>query len=539
MTADAKIKVTLEDFTPYDRSVQWQLHDAYFANRGIAAWIQGDVPYWATSNYGIARQHAQLFVELVQELVDSGRAGPDEELWVLEVGSGLGRFAANFFRALESDCGAPGLAVAARLRYLFSDYSARSLGEATTTDLLVPLVQSGRLRPALFDIREPRAITFLPEGKPFSGQLTAVIANYVCCVTAPKLVRKTQAGYLEKYVRLTTEVEPSNAAAPAALLAALLEAPTRENQLQTLGTEIEWRPLVLEELLPDPLHGRLVRALLEGPSEAMVTYPHMFVDCLRALAPTVRPGGLVLVCDYGSPEMADLAGLKERPPTHYGNTLNHQVDFAVFDALCAQAGWNLRRTTSPFRSVHCAAIAFSPELAPRVAEAFERIEVEREDGERLLELGKAARLHAAQNEHAAAARLFRRYLQLDPDDVEALYQMGVSCIESANYPSAAEHLGRGRALDRERRFDFDFQLGRAYFWLGEYARAIERYQASLERDQHPVTYANLGAIHLRLKDYKGAYQALTRALEIDPQHQLAREVYQQLAAEWLSELGAK
>ena len=32
------MKVLLQDFVPYDESVQWLIHDAYFADRGIGAW---------------------------------------------------------------------------------------------------------------------------------------------------------------------------------------------------------------------------------------------------------------------------------------------------------------------------------------------------------------------------------------------------------------------------------------------------------------------------------------------------------------------
>jgi hypothetical protein len=64
--------VILQEFLPYDQSLHWRVHDAYFAQRGMAAWTSGDIPFFATSNYPIARQHARVLVEVFRnrETVD-------------------------------------------------------------------------------------------------------------------------------------------------------------------------------------------------------------------------------------------------------------------------------------------------------------------------------------------------------------------------------------------------------------------------------------------------------------------------------------
>ncbi|MEZ0229591.1 MAG: hypothetical protein ACAI25_13260, partial [Planctomycetota bacterium] len=79
--------IVLEDHVPYDRSAIWRIHDAYFAERGSKAWTEGEIPFYATSNYAIARQHARAIIALVRVLEEEGAVRPDETVCLLEVGA--------------------------------------------------------------------------------------------------------------------------------------------------------------------------------------------------------------------------------------------------------------------------------------------------------------------------------------------------------------------------------------------------------------------------------------------------------------------
>ena len=85
--------IIVEDFVPYDQSVQWQLTQAYYEQRGIRAWTQGDLPFQATCNYPATRQHAGFLVDLVDALEAAGKLDPQDPIRVLELGAGSGVFA--------------------------------------------------------------------------------------------------------------------------------------------------------------------------------------------------------------------------------------------------------------------------------------------------------------------------------------------------------------------------------------------------------------------------------------------------------------
>src|SRR5581483_10397935 len=277
------------------------------------------------------------------------RAG--ERVDVLEVGSGQGTFCKNLLRVLEVARHEEPRALAKRLRYVLSDYSEKSLREAIQQPLLARHVASGVVVPALLDLRRPGALTDL-EGRPLAVRLVATWASYICCATPAKVFQKTRDGFEEKHVRIRVRLGGDGEAPPAdALLAGLLEQSLEPELMKGLDVSSEWRPVSLEAAL-DARHARSVRETLADFEEGTLVYPHVFLDFARALGERKRPGGLLLVSDFGVSSPEDLRGRKPRDPVHYGNTISQGVNFPLFDAFARTEGLALARTRSAFASLH-------------------------------------------------------------------------------------------------------------------------------------------------------------------------------------------
>lgn len=525
------MQILVEDFVPYDRSVQWRIHDAYFEKRGIAAWSFGEIPYAATSNYAIGRQHARLLTKAIRELLREGALGADEEIWLLEIGSGLGQFAGNFLRALDEGCGAFAREVARRVRYVMSDFSETTVREAIRTPALAPLVATGRLVPALFDLRNPGRLVDL-HGAQIAKPLTALISNYVCCVSPMKIFRKEGEGaYSEKYIQVRAEVSGDATAARQAV-AELFERPTRPELMEGLEVEVDWRPAQLEEVFPDGPHPDIVRQTLGSFKEATIIYPYVFLDMLRAIRPAMKPGGIVLVNDYGSCDPSTMEGLQDGRPRHYGNTVNHGVNFLILDTWCRREGISHVRTDNPFRAVHTTAIRFGREVSPAFASAFARIYDDRHDGEDLLDFVAAARESSTQGSYERAVRFYQRSLQLDPNHLESLFRIGEACIDDDQPERGLHWLLHGKSLDDTGYFDFDFQIGRVLFRIKRYDEAMAAYERSLAREPDAATYTNIGRIHEERQEWRLAYDAYHRALALKPTYDRAQRLLEALRTCW-------
>ena len=519
--------IPIEDFVPFEQSVVWKIHDAYFAQRASTAWTSGEIPFQSTSHYVIARGHARLFCKLVDELEASGVVGREDSLEVLEVGCGLGRFAANFLRALERGCGPRGRELAPRLRYFLSDFSERTVREAAETPALAAAVASGRIVPALFDLRSPGKLRSLA-GKALRPRLATVFASYVVCVGPVRAVRKTSAGYFEKFVRVSLEVADEDVAGrdPDAVAERLAD-PTTPELMKSLHLETEWRPAALEQLLPDALHAGTLALALEPFAEATVAYPLAWFEAMRALARRVLEGGLILVNDYGTCAREQMSGLHDLTPQHFGNTVNHGVSMALFDFFCPRAGLSCVRTEDVFRSVHVAAVRKAPEVGRRFRAAFRSIY--RPSDADILDFRLASRACVDKGDHLGAARLLQRCIDLDDGDSELFLGAGEAAL-AARLPQHAElFLKRGRALVGERTLPFDRLLGRAYLEARRFALARRTFRAILARGTDAEAWAGLALIHAAHNQHRQAWRCCEEALAADPGHERAATLRSALA----------
>jgi tetratricopeptide (TPR) repeat protein len=534
------MNVTLQEATPFDRSVLWRIHDAYFASRGIDAWNLGEVPFYATSSFASATQHARFFTELVGERIRQGALGPGDDLWVLEVGSGLGRFAANFYRALLKSCGPLGAELVHRVRWILSDYSAKSLGEAVATPALARLVAEGRLIPALYDLRHPEALRTL-DGAPFDPPaLTWIVANYVSCVLPLKTVQwRRDAGFFEQWVRVRTEI-PDDAPDPdpERALADLLADPTRAKLLEeSVQMDIEWRPTTPEALYPEDTHAATLRAFAADLPEASFGYPHGFFDFLRVAAGFLGEGGLVLVNDYGSVDVAAIRGRYDRKPQIYGNSLANAIHFPLVRAWAEANGWTSQSTRDPLASIHSCALRPGPAFGDAERAAFEGAYVRNRGTDDIMDWATAAAMCVDNREFDRAVRFYRRCLAIEPDSVEFHHKLGNAAIEGRRYDLAIPYLRRGLELAGEESttYDFEFQLGRAYCLLEDYPTAIDWYEKAIQKESHPTTFTNLGVVYQQIGRLEDALRCYHRALSLDRADLRARGAMLLLRDRWWKE----
>ena len=178
---------------------------------------------------------------------------------------------------------------------------------------------------------------------------------------------------------------------------------------------------------------------------------------LQALRPRLRPGAAVLISDFQGP----LRGDPEAEPVRFGGSLAHPVDFRIFDAFAASAGFGVTRTKGTLRSVHIAAV-YPDGPAPRaVRSGFRRAFVLRHENEDMIDFTAAAAQADAAGEPELAARLYRRCLRHAPTDAELAYRFGRSLLRAGAYELAARALSKGLALPGAREYDFVAQLRRA------------------------------------------------------------------------------
>lgn len=509
--------VTLEAPTPFDTCIAWRLHDAYWSQRGPAAWQSGEVPFYSTSNLATARQHAALLVALVQDLQASGHLHPESEVWVLEAGCGLGLFAANFLTALETGPD-DHRALLARLRYLITDCSETNLRQVLELPRVAPWHLSGHLVPALYDLRQPTSITRL-DGQP-TPPITLIVCNYVCSVI-PQQQLQLRDSPAQSWHELLVETRVATELPAVLFLEQATRDATRQNLLTDLDLQMSWRPLELSAhpILTDR-HQQTLALFTEGLSNATFGYPARYFDFLVAAQSLLVPGGAIMTSDYGGATRDKVRGLRDRRPQTYGNSLAQETCFAIFDAFAQTLGWGICRTRGNLDSVHSALVA--THIGPALQAAFEAQFRGILLVDELLDHTASARHFAALKDFPRALRYWLRAAAMDELNPELRYRIGECAIEAGEYALAITHLLAGHALDPHT-FDFDFMLGRATWLADQPAEAIGWYEQSLGREPHPVTWTNLGVIHFAQNREAQAWACFESAIALDPEYPRALE----------------
>jgi tetratricopeptide (TPR) repeat protein len=510
------MKTTLEEAVPYHRSVLWQIHDAYFATRGLDAWVGGDIPYLSTSNFAAARQHARLFEALVAELESRGALAPDAPLPILEIGSGLGELAGNYLRALDER-------IAPRVRYVISDYHASTVTGAIDVPEMQARVAAGQVIPALFDLRDPTSLRDL-DGRELRLPLIAVLASYVGCVAPIKVVRRDHDRYFEVCTTIAA-LEP---------LEDVLMRAARPGVMRALDIRYSWREAPLEDIAGERFHAAVLARMTAAHPQAVVQYPFVLFDLLRALRDRLADGGMIVLSDYGRSEGGLLHETTFRGPEMFGNSLAHGLDFAIFEHFAAVAGASTGRTQGALRSVQTAVLRFGG-MSAAFAEAFARHQQASSDSDAVLDLTSAARHFSGgpEAQPIRAVRLFQRALELDPYSAALHHEIADACLQAGLLGMAEAYLHRCVELDQRDEHDVDFDLGRVYARTDRPREALACYQRSLERGANPGTLANMAVAYMELGspgELDAAEAALLDALEIAPGYERAGQLLAELRA---------
>jgi cytochrome c-type biogenesis protein CcmH/NrfG len=137
---------------------------------------------------------------------------------------------------------------------------------------------------------------------------------------------------------------------------------------------------------------------------------------------------------------------------------------------------------------------------------------------------------AAEAALTQAVAPFVEAVQKNPQDFNALVQLGNMYYDARQYPSAIEYYERALKIHPENP-DVRTDMGTAYWYAGNIEKALSELQTSLKyRPGHPQTLFNLGWIRWQGKaDPKGAVEAWETLLKANPDYPQKQQVEQNIA----------
>lgn len=121
-------RLLIQDFRPLAESIEWELGQLYWEERGSRAFISDDVPFTINNDGNLSKNAAEV---LFVNLLESERNGMlESQIRVLEIGIGTGLFARYFLDAFQALCHQYDKDYYQKLCYIAADQSESMLADA-------------------------------------------------------------------------------------------------------------------------------------------------------------------------------------------------------------------------------------------------------------------------------------------------------------------------------------------------------------------------------------------------------------------------
>lgn len=507
------------------RSLLWKLQRNYFERQGIAAWSTGAVPHHITSNAFIADTYARVVFGFLRDC--HAAANPDDAstfapldlsqpIYVVELGSGPGRFAYLFLKKL--------LNIQSRsvlkdipVKYVMTDFAEQNIEHWRNHPWLQPFVESGSLDFARFDVERDEELRLAHSGDTLSPLTVrnplVLISNYVFDSIPQDAFYVAQGQLYETLVTLNT---PQKEADP--------------NDPEILSrVEISYHNKLVEgDYYDDPEWNRMLQDYRERLPGAAILFPLTALRCLQSFQRLSSGRMLVLSGDRGYNGDEALVRGQGAPVINIHGSFSMMIDYHLIGEYCVRHEGQALHPAHGHESLNISAFIFGKqpdgfiETRQAYAEAVEKF--------------------GPDDFFSLRGGLEDAYETLTLQQILAFLRL--SCWDYnvfwACLPVIKSHLAAASELDKQALSEAIRQIWDAYLPIGEeedlafelgtlllemefYTEALEflQYSVSLYR-MEPGTAYNLGVCYQGLRQIEKAHECINQALELDPEFDAAK-----------------
>jgi tetratricopeptide (TPR) repeat protein len=497
----------IQDFVPLAESLEWELGQQYLRDRGNKAFISdaSPVPFVINNDGTLSRNAAEVFFA---SLVEAEKTAPLEaEIFVLELGIGVGLFARYFLDNFRDLCLKNKKDYYDRLSYIAADKSRRMLLDVLRHGVLAN--HPGRYRVRQVDAMEPEKLL---HDLMFVGHaakpLRAVFLNYLLdCLPAAVLelegdqvrqlcVRTCVARNinLEHHTDMRVDALKERAKSDDPL--------AKQELLEVYGlfaSEYDYRPVDVKTLP----HGSF--ALDYGRRlTKRVLHSYGAIQSLEKLLTMVSDQGFILVNDYGQTQA-----------TRDDEVEHQRFSLATFVGVNFHSGGcQFVEPSGEERGIHSRLLGrkLGSDTQTRF---FERFATAAQD--RLQEPLMQARACVKVGRFELAATFYNEALNRQPRNWVLLNEISMFLTFSMRDSKAGIDMAKlALALNPTCSAELWNTLGDGLYEFGRTAEARSAYQKALAVNASDVrSRYNLAWVHTRERNYPAALAAIAEALSFD------------------------
>lgn len=313
--AQAKTQL-VQDWTPYNESVIWDIANEYYKNKGIATFSNDNnksVPHDINTNF----QNALAIAKLVKAVVDTQTLV--ENFQVLECGAGSGLFSRQFLFALKE------LGLKGRVKLLVSDYSLSNLKDIKNFGILNEFEEGLDYEIIEYNVLEKKDPVKL-DGSSFEFKnLVTGIFNYVLDALPVTVLRRnmnpTKYDFEELYLRIKKDNSIN------------YDVLNNRDLMGALGKDVRWQGYEIDKQnqIEKDIYDTFYELHKDFASKIMIVYPYGPALACQNVFDRLESYGFIFSGDI-PPRKTDFCQI-------VGNALAHEIDCEMICSYFQDRGY--------------------------------------------------------------------------------------------------------------------------------------------------------------------------------------------------------
>ena len=518
------------------QSPLWKIQRQFFEQQGIAAWKNGAVPHYITSNPFIAHFFRDLVGGFLRDGLTSQQQpknrrlkshqpgfDPSHPIYILELGAGSGRFAFRFLKAFFSGY-INSVALGITVKYVMTDLAAENLNFWQSHPMLQSFITQGLLDFAQLDCDRRTTLQLLGSQEILSPQTLKnpliVIANY-CFDSIPQDLFTLKDGQLHETLVSLTEPDMIADLSPAARL----------KQLELSYSDRPTKP----DYYKNPAFNQVLQYYQQQLTDTSFLFPISAFNTLEYLRELSGDRLLLLSADKGYCHQSELAG-RGKPKLNLHGSFSLMVNYhAIAQYVQNQGGLALGPSHHSHSLGICAFLFGQSSATYQQLQNAYQLGIQNSNPDDFFTLKKTLEPHYPE---FSLSQLLA-YLRFSGWDSNIFLGCWSTLMLLATDATEPQRQDLHRAIERiwEQYFwigestDLPLQISRLLIKLGNPDAAINYLNYSLKfQGEQPEQLLYWAICHLHLGHSAKALEILERATTLNPKLESAQALKQVLEA---------
>ncbi len=505
---------------PFAQSLLWEWQQHYFANMGVEAWRQSEVPHYVTSNPTMANSYAEIVFALWRDQQRPGQPdkASDEPLYVSELGAGSGRFAFHFLKRLTHLCHQAALSPVS-FCYILTDVAESNLDFLHRHPRFQAYFESGLLDLAHFDVNQSSQLHLRLRDQTITpaslNRPLVAIANYLFDSIPQDLFYINDDRCYQGLMSLMTPEDPTTL--------------SLEQTLANMHYTYHYRELT-EPPYPEAYLQQLISTYQGTLSDTHLLFPVVGLRCLQRLRALSKLGMLLLSADKGQHRLSALQGRKPPRLMVHGACISLSVNYHALKAFCEQSGG-----MALFPDYHHRRLIVSTLLLLNEAGSYTETQraYQRHVQEFSPEEFHTITIHARKSIPEMSVEEILAYVRLSLYDSHQFAHYLPHLTELAPQLNSKERRNLSDAVDKV--WDLYFPLGEEVdlahqiacllYEMDDYALALTYFERSTEiYGEYIGTLYNMAVCYQFLEQHEQAESLLCKVLKYEPDNHQAKSL---------------